>query len=146
MWMWLPSMHWALVPRWWHCRLTSNPLPRRWHPWWFVKDRYGWWLAAWQIWQAWPSFYLSLLKGHLMAWAVPYQSLFFGRLDNRGCQLSTKIFRVLKSTMVKLITKASSWGWWTHQASSSVKLIIRSSIRVSLGEWLVSWTFCTICR
>ena len=60
--------------------------------------------------------------------------------------LSTRTHRVLKSAMARLIIKAFSWGWWTCRASSSVKLIIRSSTRVSLGEQPVSWIFCTIRR
>ena len=88
MWMWLPFTCWASVARWWHYRLTSNQLPRRWHPWWFVEDRCWWWQVAWRIRRAWLSFCWSLLKGHLMAWVIPYQSSFVGRLDSRGCRLS----------------------------------------------------------
>lgn len=42
------------------------------------------------------------------------------------------------------MTRALSWGWWSHQASSLVKLIIGSSTLVSLGRQLVIWTLCTI--
>ena len=60
--------------------------------------------------------------------------------------LSTRLCQVVKSEMARLITKASSWGWWTYRATSSVKLIIESSIRVSLSRQPVSWTFYTVCR
>lgn len=60
--------------------------------------------------------------------------------------LSARTHLVLKFAMVRLITKASSWGWWNRQESSSMKLITESSIRVSSGGRPMSWTFCTICR
>ena len=58
--------------------------------------------------------------------------------------LSTRTCRVLKSEMARSITKASSW--WTYRATSSVKLIIESSILVSLSKRPTSWTFYTIRR
>ena len=48
--------------------------------------------------------------------------------------LSTRMCRVLKSTIDKLMTKASSWEWWSCQASSSMKLMVKLSTLVILGS------------
>ena len=38
---------------------------------------------------------------------------------------------------------ASSWGWWTLSASSSVNVMACSSVFLVLGDRLKSWMFCT---
>ena len=47
--------------------------------------------------------------------------------------LSTRTRCVLKFVIDKLITKASSWGWCSHLALTSVKLMAGLSILVVLG-------------
>ena len=45
--------------------------------------------------------------------------------------------------MNKVMTIASSWGWWILLASSSVKMIACSSVELALGDRPESWTLCT---
>ena len=45
--------------------------------------------------------------------------------------------------MSKVMTIASSWGWWILTASSSVKVIACSSVDFALGDHPESWTLCT---
>ena len=40
---------------------------------------------------------------------------------------------VLKLAIDRLMTRASSWGWWSCQASSSVKLMVGLSTLVIFG-------------
>ena len=58
--------------------------------------------------------------------------------------LSTSTCRVLKPTIDKLITKASSWGWCSHLAFSSEELMVGLSTLVTLGSHPEIWTLCTI--
>ena len=45
--------------------------------------------------------------------------------------------------MSKVMTIASSYGWWTLSASSSVNVMACSSVPLVLGDHPKSWTFCT---
>ena len=45
--------------------------------------------------------------------------------------------------MSKVMTIASSWGWWILSASSFVKVIAYSSMVLVLGDCPESWTLCT---
>ena len=48
--------------------------------------------------------------------------------------------------MSKVMTMASSWGWWILSAFSSVKVIACSSVVLALGDRSESWTLCTTLR
>ena len=60
--------------------------------------------------------------------------------------LSTSTLLVVKSAMSKVMTIASSWGWWILSASSSVNVIACSSVFLSLVGRSKSWTLCTTFR
>ena len=62
------------------------------------------------------------------------------------CSLNT--WDQLASTLVinKVMTMASSWGWWTLSASSSVNVMACSSMFLILGDRPESWTFYTTLR
>ena len=48
--------------------------------------------------------------------------------------------------MSKVMTIASSCGWWILSASSSLKQIVGSSTPLVFGDHPESWTFCTTLR
>ena len=48
--------------------------------------------------------------------------------------------------MRKVMIIASSCGWWTLSASSSVNVMACSSVTLVFGDHLESWTFCTTFR
>lgn len=58
--------------------------------------------------------------------------------------LFTSTQRVLKLAIVSLMTKASSWGWWSRQALSFVKLMAELLTFVILGNQPEIWTLFTI--
>ena len=45
--------------------------------------------------------------------------------------------------MSKVMTIASSWGWWILSASLSMKVIACSSVDLTLGDRSESWMLCT---
>ena len=48
--------------------------------------------------------------------------------------------------MSKVMTIASSWGWWTLSTSLSLNVMACSSVTLILGDHPESWTFCTTFR
>ena len=60
--------------------------------------------------------------------------------------LSTNTLLVVKSAIDKVMTIASSCGWWILLASSSMNVMAYSFMVLVLGDLPKSWTFCTTFR
>ena len=74
----------------------------------------------------------------LICWNAGQQRIF------AELPLSTSTCQILKFAIDKLMTRASSWGWCSRLASSSVKLMAGLLTLVALEGRLEIWILCTI--